>query len=164
NILYGSFLANSPSASNAGLGPLDPISTTTDRHTRSWFFSLKDQIYLGHGAFLDIGYADKRTIARLIPQGDALYELTPLGRSGNYFVNSTQTSERNQLLSNLSFPKLGVLGKHQIRAGIDLDTLDYRQEAHRTGYDQFNAAGLLLRRTMFDGPSRLRVTNVDASW
>ena len=164
NILYGSFLVNYLNASNTGLGPLDPISTTTDRHTRSWFFSLKDQIYLGHGAFLDVGYADKRTIARQIPQGDGFYQLTPLGRSGNYFVNSTQTSERNQLLSNLSLPKLSVLGKHQIRAGIDLGTLDYRQDAHRTGNEQFNATGLLLWRTMFDGPPTLRVTNVEASW
>jgi hypothetical protein len=164
NILYGSLLVNYLNASNSGLGPLDPISTTTDRRARSWFFSLKDQMYLGHGALLEVGYGENRTLARQIPQGDGLYLLTPLGRSGNYFLNSTQTSERRQLLSKLSLPPLTLLGKHQLRAGIDLDTLEYRQDAFRTGYEQYSAAGVLLSRTMFGGPSKLQVTNVEASW
>jgi hypothetical protein len=49
-------------------------------------------------------------------------------------------------------------------AGIDLDTLEYAQNAHRTGYEQYNAAGVLLWRTLFMGPSQLRVTNAEASW
>jgi hypothetical protein len=164
NILYGSLLVNYLNASNSGLGPLDPISTTTDRRARSWFFSLKDHMYLGHGALLEVGYGENRKLGRQIPQGDGIYLMTPLGRSGNYFVNSTQTSERRQLLSKLTLPPLTLLGKHQVVAGIDLDTLEYRQDAYRTGYEQYNAAGVLLWRTMFGGPSKLRVTNAEASW
>ncbi|HXB75108.1 MAG TPA: TonB-dependent receptor [Candidatus Acidoferrales bacterium] len=164
NIFYGSFLVNYLNASNNGLGPLDPLSTTTDRRARSWFFSGKDQIYLGHGALFEVGYGDNRTLARQIPQGDAIYQMTPLGRSGNYFVNSTQTSERKQLLSKITLPPLTLLGKHQVVAGIDLDTLEQRQDAFRTGFEQYNAADVLLYRTKFNGPSRERVTNAEASW
>jgi hypothetical protein len=164
NILYGSFLVNYLNASNSGLGPLDPISTTTDRRARSWFFSLKDQIYLGRGALLEFGYGEKRNLARQIPQGDSLYEMTALGRSGNYFVDSTQTSGRRQMLTKLTLPPLTLWGKHQVVAGIDLDTLEYRQDAHRTGFEQYNAAGVLLWRTMFQGPTQLRVANLEASW
>ena len=164
NTLYGSFLVNYLNASNTGLGALDPISTTTDRRARSWFFSLKDQVYLGHGALFEFGYGHRRSLTRQIPQGDDLYSMTPLGRSGNYFVNSTQTSERRQLLAKLTLPPLTLLGKHRVVAGIDLDTREYAQHAHRTGYQQYNAVGLLLWRTLFMGPSQLRVTNAEASW
>ena len=164
NILYSSVLFNYLNSSNAGLGPLDPISTTTDRRARSWFFSVKDQMALGHVGFLEVGLAEKRTLSRQIPQGDGLYELRPMGRSGNYFLNARQNSERKQLLANLTLPPVRKFGTHQFRSGIDLDLLQYRQEAHRTGYEQFNSAGVLLWRTTFQGPSALRVTNSEAAW
>ena len=121
-------------------------------------------MYLGHGALFEFGYGHRRSLTRQIPQGDGLYSMTPLGRSGNYFVNSTQTSERRQLLAKLTLPPLTLLGKHRVVAGIDLDTREYAQNAHRTGYQQYDAAGLLLWRTLFMGPSQLRVTNAEASW
>ena len=164
NILYGSVLFNYLTASNTGLGPLDPISTTTDRRARSWFFSVKDQMALGRGALLEAGLAEKRALSRQIPQGNGYYDLTPLGRRGNYFVNALQNSERQQLLANLTLPPMHLLGKHQVRAGVDLDSLEYHQEAHRTGYQQFDSANVLLRRTTFQGPTTLRVNNSEAAW
>ena len=164
NIFYGSFLANYQIVTNTGLGPLDPLSTTTDRRSRSWFFSFKDQVYFGRGALLEVGYAENRTISRQIPKGDAPYRFTSNGRAGNYFSTSTQASHRRQLLTNIFLPQLTFLGRHQLRAGIDADTLTYRQDVRRTSYEQYNAAGVLLRRTTFDGPSALGVTNLEGSW
>ncbi len=164
NTLYGSVLFNYLNASNTGLGPLDPISTTTDRRALSWFFSVKDQMTLGHGALVEVGLADKRAVSYQIPQGDGFYELTPLGRRGNYFVNARQHSERKQLLANVTSPPMHMLGKHQVRTGIDLDLLQYHQETHRTGYEQFNSAGVLLSRTTFQGPATLQVNNSEAAW
>jgi hypothetical protein len=164
NILYASLLANYLNAPNSGLGPLDPMSTTIDRRARSWFFSIKDQIYFRHGALLEFGYGENRTFSRQIPQGDAPYQITPFGRNGNYFVNSRQTSARKQLLSNLFLRPFTVLGRHQVKAGIDVDTLGFHQNASRTAYEQLNAAGVLLRRTTFEGPSNLRLSNLEGSW
>ena len=163
NILYGSLLVNFLNASNTGLGPLDPISTTTDRRARSWFFSLKDQIALGHGALAEIGYGQTRTLTREIPQGDSLYLLVPAGHSGNYFVNSKTTSGRDQLLSSVTMP-VNAWGKHEVRAGIDLNEVEYRQDVHRTGYEQFSANGAPLWRTMFAGPSQFGLSNSEAAW
>jgi hypothetical protein len=163
NILYGSLLVNYLTASHTGLGPLDPASTTTDRRARSWFFSLRDQIALGHGTLVEIGYGAMRTLTCQIPQGESLYLLSPAGRSGNYFVNSRSRSGRDQLLSSVT-TQLKMWGKHEVRVGIDLDEIQYRQDVHRTGYEQFSASGAPLWRTMFVGPSRFRLSNTDAAW
>jgi hypothetical protein len=163
NILYASLLVNWLTASNTGLGPLDPLSTTTDRRARSWFFSVKDQIGLGHGALLELGFAETRTLARQIPQGDSLYLMTPEGRAGNYFVNSRSTSGRDQLLSNVAVP-FERRGRHVVRAGVDFQMVDYSQQAHRTGFEQFNAAGAPLSRTTFAGPAELALANAEAAW
>jgi hypothetical protein len=163
NILYGSLLVNYLNASNTGLGPLDPVSTTTDRRARNWFFSVRDQIALGHGTLAEIGYAETRTLTRQIPQGDSLYLLIPTGRSGNYFVNSRSTSGRDQLLSSIT-TQVNGWGKHEVRGGIDLDEIQYRQDVHRTGYEQFSASGAPLSLTTFVGPSRFRLSNTEAAW
>ena len=163
NILYGSLLVNYLNASNTGIGSLDPVSTTTDRRARNWFFSLRDQIVLGHGTLAEIGYAETRTLARQIPQGDSLYLLTPTGRGGNYFVKSRSTSGRGQLLASIT-TQVNAWGKHELRAGIDLDEINYRQDVHRTGFEQFSAGGAPLSLTTFVGPSGFRLSNTEAAW
>ncbi|HJT88632.1 MAG TPA: carboxypeptidase regulatory-like domain-containing protein, partial [Bryobacteraceae bacterium] len=102
NLLFASFLINSSNAPGTGLSALDPYSTTIDRRARTWFFSLKHEKYFSSGALLEWGYADQRTFAREIPQGGGLYEITPFGRGGNYFLNSTEQAGRRQLLANFS--------------------------------------------------------------
>ena len=77
----------------------------------TWFFSVKDQVYLAHDALLEFGFAQDRTFARLIPQGQAMYQITPNGHAGNFYVDSTQTSRRDQFLANLFLPSLQWAGR-----------------------------------------------------
>jgi outer membrane receptor protein involved in Fe transport len=151
NVLFGSFLVNAWSAPETGLGALDPPSTTINQRTRTWFFSVKDQIYLPHGTLLEVGFGEDRTFARQIPQGNAFYEITPNRRAGNYFVDSTQTARRDQLISNLFLPSFHLAGTHQLKLGTDFDRLNFDQQARRTGYDLFGLGGYLLRQTTFAG-------------
>ena len=151
NILYADFLVNGQSSVYLGLSALTPISTTTDQRLRTWFFSFKDQIYLSHGMLLELGFGENRTFLRQIPQGNNLYIIAPNGKQGNYFVDSTQTSRRDQFLTNLFLPAFHLAGAHQLKAGIDLDRLNYGQDIRRTGFEQIGLAGEVLRRVTFGG-------------
>ena len=53
---------------------------------------MKDQIYFGHGALIEFGYAHNYFADIQSPYGNDLYVLTPVGSSGNYFVTSTPDS------------------------------------------------------------------------
>ncbi len=134
-----------------GLGPLDPISTTSNVHTREYFGSVKDQIYLGHGALVEFGYAHNYFSDGQTPQGENLYVFSPEGRSGNYFVTSSQTAARDQALINGYLPSFNFLGSHQIKAGVDDDFLYYDGNFHRTGYELIGLSGQLLSTTSFQG-------------
>jgi len=151
NILYADFLVNGLSATDLGLSALTPISTTTDQRLRTWFFSLKDQIYLSRGMLLEVGFGENRTFLRQIPQGTNLFIITPNGKEGNYFVDSTQRSRRDQYLSNLFLPVFHFAGTHQFKTGIDLDRLHYGQDIRRTGFEQIGLDGELLRRVSYGG-------------
>lgn len=163
NILFSNFLINTLNAPQAGLGALDPWPTTTDKRSRLWFFSVKDQIYLGRGTLLEVGFGESRTLARQVPQGRGLYILTPAGRQGNYFVDSTQSARRDQFIANLYPPAFRLRGAHQLKVGSDLNRLDYRQNVTRTGYELRGLSGRVLRGTTFGGNGALSRPSLEAA-
>ena len=150
-ILFTDFLVNYFNAPGSGLSVLDPPSTTIDQRSREWFYSAKDQLYFARGILLEFGFAQNRTYGRLIPQGGQLYQITPNGHAGNYFVNSTQASRRDQFLSNLFLPSFKFYGRHQFKFGTDLNRLEYRADMARSGYELFGLNGALLQRTTYAG-------------
>ncbi|HML16309.1 MAG TPA: TonB-dependent receptor, partial [Bryobacteraceae bacterium] len=164
NILFADFLVNYELAPQYGLDVLDPVSTTIDQHSHTYFFSVKDQIYVTRGTLLEIGFAGDANFLRRIPQGDAFYDITPAGRSGNYYIDSTQKSGRSQALANVFLPSFEAWGHHQFKTGVDVDHLNYNQDFVRTGIDAFDSAGDLLRQTTFMGSGVVSQGNYEASW
>jgi hypothetical protein len=163
NILSASALVNLEHSPRSGLGPLDPLSTTVDRDGRQLFVAIKDQIYFSRGALVEFGFANNRTRTRARPQGTGFYVMTPDGRAGNYFVDSTLTGGRDQMIANVFFPSFRLAGQHQLKAGVDLDRVSHGQRASRTGYEQRGAGGRLLSRTTFGGTGTFDLDSREAS-
>ena len=163
HILFADFLVNSNFADRSGLSPLDPVSTTTRQRGHQYFASFKDQLYFGRGLMLELGYAHNSVLTRQIPEGDAPYVISPEGRSGNYFVNSTEEATRDQFLAGMIFPAFRFLGSHQIKAGADLDRLGYEADFRRTAFEQIGLEGQALSRTTFLGSGIFRRPNAEAS-
>ena len=163
NIIFTDFLVNINFNPNANLGALDPIATTVDLRNREWFISAKDQVYLTRGTLLEFGFSDVRTFSREVPQGDALYVFTPNGRQGNYYLDTTQTSQRKQALANLFLRSFRWLGAHQFKTGVDLDRLDYSQDTRRTGFENVGLTNNVLRRGTFAGSGVLSRPSLESS-
>ncbi|HZT30647.1 MAG TPA: hypothetical protein VFA33_12220 [Bryobacteraceae bacterium] len=163
NILYADILINYWNAPGTGLSALDPYPTTINRRQRSWFYSVKDQIYLARNTLLELGVGEYRTFNRQIPQGQDYYQITPFGHRGNYYVDGVQTSRRDQLLANLFLPSFHLAGGHQLKLGMDLDRLAYSQDFRRTGYELFGLSGELLQRTTFAGSGVLGRPSAEVS-
>ena len=162
-ILFADFLANIWIAPLNGLGPLDPIQTTVDRRSRQYFGGLKDQIYFSNGGLLEVGFALNRVFSREIPQGHNYYLFTPFGREGNYFVDGAQKGGRNQYLANYFTPTFRWLGSHQIKAGVDLDNVDFWQDLSRTGFVDYRADGTPARQVVYFGNGVTGRENFEAS-
>jgi hypothetical protein len=134
NILTGGFLVNHASTNRYGLSFLDPIETTTNRRQALFMPSLKDQIYFGGGMLLEMGFAETRTVVHQIPQGTTLFEFTPLGQRGNYFVDMDRHAQRDQWLANLYLPTFQARGAHQLKFGVDVEREDFHQRVARHDY------------------------------
>lgn len=163
NIVYADFLVNIANERRVGLGPLTPVSTTSNLHNRQYFGSVKDQAYLGRGVLLEFGYAHNYYSSAQTPQGSALYVFSTQGAGGNYFVNSNQTASRDEVLTHVYFPELHLAGSHAIEAGADADALHYTGDFHRTGYEVLGLSGQLLSETLFGPPAGFATSDAEFS-
>jgi len=163
NILYSDFLVNFNHSDRVGLGPLSPLSTTSTLNSRQYFFSVKDQVYLGRGVLVELGYAHNDFFNGQVPQGQNLFVISPVGQSGNYFVNANQSSSRDEGLAHMFFPQLRWMGTHQFEAG---GAVDLRRESgfyNRTGYQVLGDQLQLLSQTVFPTPAQFAVSDTEFS-
>jgi hypothetical protein len=157
NIIFADFLVNVDNEGRVGLGPLNPASTTSTVHTRQYFASVRDQVYLGRGVLLEFGYAHSDFSNRQSPQGQNLYLISPEGNSGNYFVNSNQTAGRDQVMAHIYLPQFGFAGTHHFEIGGDADVVRYSGDFHRTGYQVLGLSGEPISETLFPSPAQFNV-------
>ncbi len=151
NIVYGDFLASFQQNSHFGLGVLDPVQTTTRRRSNQWIGAVKDAHTWTGGTLLEIGFSSQTVFQRATPEGDAPYIVSPSGRSGNYFVTSSDHGRRRQLFANLFAPVLNWHGRHQFQFGADAQRLDYSAAYMRTEFEVVGLSGLPLFETRFPG-------------
>ncbi len=163
NILQAGFLTNFLHGALAGLSPLDPPSTTLTQSARQYFGNVKDQIYLGHGGLIEVGFASNRTYAGNTPQGRAPYVYTPQGRSGNYFQGGNAAGGRDELLANVFLPSFTAAGAHQVKMGVDLDRISYSQDFFRTSIFFYRGNGTLARSETFAGSGEFNRAAYDAA-
>ena len=162
-LLFADFLVNVDNQDHFGLGALNPVSTTTTMDNREYFASIKDQVYLGRGWLLELGYGHNYFSTVQTPQGQGFYVFSAEGVSGNYFVTSTQTATRDQGLVHTYFPQFKFAGSHQLEAGVDADKEHYNGDFRRTGYQVTGLSGQLLAETVFQGPGIFHVGDVEMS-
>jgi hypothetical protein len=149
NNLTVSLLANSLYSPHAGLGPLDPISTTQRYSTNALMFSVKDQHLFHNGTLLEAGVATSSFYSSYVPMGTQTYVVTPNGTSGNYYATNHGQGERTQGIANLFLPPWHAFGKHEVKLGTDIDRLDDHQEFNRQPYLVERNNGTLSRRVSF---------------
>ena len=134
NILTGSLLLNYTADHRYGLSFLDPAETTVNRRQTLYVGSIKDQIYFAGGALTEVGVAISRGFLREAPQGQELFDITPFGKRGNYFVDLSRQSDREQWIANTFLAPVHALGAHQLRFGLDAERSAFDLAAQRHDY------------------------------
>lgn len=151
NILTASFLGNYIDDRRTGLSFLNPLETTINRRNKYYLWSIKDQFYLPNGALIEVGFADSRGRHSESPQGSELYEITPFGNSGNYFVAFDRRSYRQQWIASAVLPPFSKYGSHQLRLGVDLERESFYEDASRHDYRVLRTDYSVARYVTFEG-------------
>src|SRR5579871_2770497 len=163
NILYADLLADFDHQAHFGLGVLDPVPTTSALGEHEWLAAVKDQHSWFGGATLELGFAAQVVERQRLPEGTETYTISPEGRSGNYFVRSTQHGRRIQGFTNFFPRSYHLLGKHQLQIGADIQHLDYTAAFQRTAFQIVGVNGLPSSFTSFRGAGNLDLPNTAAA-
>src|SRR5579871_1022123 len=163
NILTASFLVNYVNRDRIGLSFVNPAESTTNQTQRLYVTTVRDQIYFGGGSLVEVGFADTRGVFRDAPQGTTLFEITPFGNRGNYFVNQDQHLYRDQWLANLFLPTLHLAGTHQLKFGIDFEREAFHQQVIRHDYEVLRADNSVARLVQFAGDPFQAQRNFEAA-
>lgn len=149
NILSGALLFNDYHSPYDGISSLTPQQSTTKRDTIAWLPYLRDQWSIGHGALLDVGAGTMRIRDGYEPHGNTAYEITPELPSGSYFENLTGHSQRVEGTATLYLPPRHWAGRHDLKAGVDVDHISYNENAMRASVSYLREDGTLSRQSTF---------------
>jgi len=163
NILTGGMLANLAEDSRLGLSFLNPAPATTNDRQALFMSTIRDQAYLTGGMLLELGFADIRGLTRNLPQGDQLFQITPFGNNGNYFVNLDRHYYRQQGIANLFLPLKHLLGTHLLKFGIDMERETFHQTVIRHDYEVLRDDLSLARLVTFAGGPYQSGRNLDGA-
>jgi hypothetical protein len=163
NILTAGFLVNYLDTDNFGLSFLDPVETTLHKRQSFVMGMARHQAYLGRGLLLEFGFAFSRGVLRDNPQGQETYEFSPEGRRGNYFVDLSRRSDRQQWIANAILPAWNARGQHQFKVGLNLERTGFSQETSRHDYRVLRSDGSTARYVYFSGNGVLGKKNFESA-
>lgn len=161
NILTAGFLWNLMDQTNNGLSFLNPIPTTIDARQTTYMSTIRDQQYFTGGALLEFGFADTRGYLRNLPQGDAVYQITPFGALGNYYSGVVRHFYRQQAIGDLFLPEQHWHGTHQLKFGLDVEREAFHETRMLHGYEILDASNTVARTVSFQGPPFERKENLE---
>ena len=161
DILTAGLLFNDYHSQYDGISSLNPQQSTVKRDIIAWLPYLRDQWSLKDGALLDVGVGEMRFRNGAEPHGDTPYQITPELPEGSYFENLTGRSQRLEGTATLYLPPRHWMGRHDLRAGIDLDHLTYNQDQTLTPVYYLNEDGSAARTSTFPQTPAFTLHNVE---
>ncbi|HEX4006435.1 MAG TPA: hypothetical protein VHX60_09690 [Acidobacteriaceae bacterium] len=149
NSLSGALLFNDFHSPYDGISALTPQPSTDNLDIAAWLPYVRDQQSFRNGIVLDTGLGEVEFRDGFEPHGASPYTVTPELPSGSYFETSTSHSRRIEGYENVYFPSRRLAGSHQIRAGVNLDTVRYDENLSLAPVNYLREDGTLLRRSTF---------------
>ena len=162
NTVTAGLLVNDYHSPYEGLSSLVPQQSTTKRDTIAWLPYVRDQHTFASGVLLDAGLGVVRFRDGYEPHGTAPFELTPELSQGSYFENLASQSQRVEGNAALYLPPRHWMGRHDLKAGIDIDHIGFHESLTRAPVNYLREDHTLLRRSTFPAFAPFTRHNVEA--
>jgi hypothetical protein len=162
HIVTASLLWNLARSDHEDLTRFDPIETTVNRKTTTFFIGVRDQFSRRGGTLYDVGLAVQRVLNRDQPLGAAEYVVSPGATSGNFYRWSERRGDRLQALARMTLPVRQWHGQHQLRFGVEAKPTAYIERVQRRPITVLDADGRLLRTIEYVDAPEVRLRRIEA--
>ena len=163
HILTTTFLLNQFRSDHLGLSVFMPLATTLDERDSAYLLTVKDQYFFPGGTLLEVGGAAAKYRDALLPLGTSQYVNRVGQYSGNYFETTDGHASRTQGIANLFLPPRTWYGRHEIKFGVDLDSITDRQAYRRQPVEFERQNGTLAQEITFQGGAPFTRENFETS-
>ena len=140
DILTASFLVNHLHDQYAYLSPQSPQLSNPKDVENAYATSVKDQHSFAGGELLEAGFGFDEYRVKLTPYGTLPYFVNPETASGSYYFQDETRARRWQAMANLYFRPAQWNGRHDFKAGVDLDRISYDATFSRQAISYLTAA------------------------
>ncbi|MFB3916279.1 MAG: carboxypeptidase regulatory-like domain-containing protein [Terriglobales bacterium] len=164
NILQTEFVANNFHQNHFGLSLTNPAPTTTDRTGAAYMGALKDLHYFHSGALLETGLAIVDYSAADTPLGDVPFQIRPELQLGSFYLTSRANARRLQGITNFYLPPWSWHGRHELKIGMDSDSVSYRTNVERRPVSILREDLTLARRIVYTGPAHAETSNFQSAF
>ena len=161
DIVSAGLLFNDYHSPYEGLSALTPQQSTTKRNTIAWLPYARNQYTFRDGALVDAGIGVVRFADGYEPHGNSPFELTPELSQGSYFENLSSHSRRVEGNVALYLPPRHWAGLHNLKAGVDLDHVEFGEQVARAPVNYLREDGTLLRQSVFPATAPFTRHNVE---
>ncbi len=163
DIFSGSFLLGRMYSEYSGISLVNPQEATQNLSDRSYLGDIREQHYFTGGGVLEVGMAASSYLDHADPQGAAPYVIHPDRNTGNYFLTSAALSGRLEGRISYHLPPLRFWGRHDLLAGSDVQSLNYRQQDTRRPFSITREDGSLLSAVSFQTPPQFTEDNLSGA-
>jgi hypothetical protein len=125
NILTASYLLNRQTDEYLGLSIFTPAPSTPRNRESGDFLQVKDQIYFAGGELLEYGFNFDEYVSDFTPHNSGPSLVSSANNIGSFFLRSHTVARRWQGLANMSFAPEQWHGRHELKAGVDIDRVAY---------------------------------------
>lgn len=161
NIISAGLLTNAYHSPYDGLSSLNPQQSTVKRNTVVWMPYVRDQWSFRSGALFDAGLAFLSIRDGFSPHPDGPFRITPEVYLGSYFQSLTGRSQRLQGNAALYLPQQHWRGQHNVKLGVDIDRVTYKERQSLAPINYLREDGTLLRQSSFPEVDRSALHNVE---
>ena len=161
DILSSGILFNDYHSPYDGISSLVPRQSTTKTDITAWLPYVREQHSFRNGALLDAGLGVVHFRDGYEPHGNRPFELTPDTSLGSYFENLVSQSQRVDGNVALYLPPAESMGKHNVKAGIDVDRIGFHEAITRAAVSYLREDRTLLRQSTFPGTAPFTRHNVE---
>jgi hypothetical protein len=125
NILTATYLLNRQRDQYLGLSIFSPAQSTPSDEESGDFLQAKDQIYFSGGELFEYGFNFDQYTSDFLPHNAGPSLVSSVTNIGTYYLRSHTVARRWQGLANISFAPQQWRGRHELKAGLDLDRIAY---------------------------------------
>src|ERR1017187_6518040 len=142
--------------------------STTRNDPTAWLPYVREQHTFSGGALLDVATGAVHFRDGYEPHGSSPYQITPETSQGSYFENLVAHSQREETTAALYLPVRSWLGRHELKAGAELDFVGFDESVSRAPIGYLREAppgqedGTLLRRSVFPQQAPFSRHNLEA--